>query len=40
MIHREDLAIRCFEDYVARAGRKHADAHFELACFMSGVIRG
>jgi len=31
MIHREDLAIRCFEDYVARAGRKHADAHFELA---------
>jgi len=31
MIHREDLAIRHFEDYVAKAGRKHADAHFELA---------
>ena len=31
MIHREDQAIRCFEDYVAKAGRKHADAHFELA---------
>jgi len=31
MIHREDLAIPCFEGYVAKAGRKHADAHFELA---------
>lgn len=31
MIHREDLAIRCFEDYVAREGGKHADGHFELA---------
>jgi tetratricopeptide (TPR) repeat protein len=31
MIHREDLAIQCFEDYVTKAGRKHADAHFELA---------
>jgi thioredoxin-like negative regulator of GroEL len=31
MIHREDLAIPCFEAYVAKAGRKHADAHFELA---------
>ena len=31
MIHREDLAIQCFEEYVAKAGRKHTDAHFELA---------
>ncbi len=31
MIHREDQAIRCFEEYVAGPGRRHADAHFELA---------
>jgi tetratricopeptide (TPR) repeat protein len=31
MIHREELAIQCFEQYVAGAGRRHADAHFELA---------
>jgi tetratricopeptide (TPR) repeat protein len=31
MIHREHLAIPCFESYVANTGRKHADAHFELA---------
>ena len=31
MIHREELAIRSFEEYVASAGRKHIDAHFELA---------
>jgi hypothetical protein len=31
MIHREDLAIQSFEDYIAKAGRKHTDAHFELA---------
>ena len=31
MIHREELAIQCFEQYVASAGRRHADAHFELA---------
>ena len=31
MIHREDLAIQCFENFVAGAGRKYADAHFELA---------
>src|SRR5512138_2870629 len=31
MIHREELAIQCFEAYVAGAGRKHTDAHFELA---------
>src|SRR6186997_2311708 len=23
MIHREEMAIKCFEDYVAKAGRKH-----------------
>jgi Sulfotransferase family/Tetratricopeptide repeat len=31
MIHREELAIQCFEAYVAGPGRRHADAHFELA---------
>jgi tetratricopeptide (TPR) repeat protein len=31
MIHREELAIQCFEEYVAGRGRRHADAHFELA---------
>lgn len=31
MIHREELAIECFEQYVAGPGRRHADAHFELA---------
>jgi hypothetical protein len=31
MIHREELAIQCFEEYVAGPGRRHADAHFELA---------
>jgi tetratricopeptide (TPR) repeat protein len=31
MIHREDIAIQHFEDYVAGEGRKHTDAHFELA---------
>ncbi|MFO1513512.1 MAG: sulfotransferase [Verrucomicrobiota bacterium] len=31
MIHREELAIQCFEQYVAGVGRRHADAHFELA---------
>lgn len=31
MIHREELAIQCFEQYVAGPGRRHADAHFELA---------
>lgn len=31
MIHREELAIECFEQYVAKSGRRHADAHFELA---------
>ncbi|MEO6033919.1 MAG: sulfotransferase [Verrucomicrobiota bacterium] len=31
MIHREELAIECFEKYVAGPGRRHADAHFELA---------
>lgn len=31
MIHREELAIQCFEQYIAGAGRRHADAHFELA---------
>ena len=31
MIHREEQAIRCFEEYVAGPGRRHADAHFELA---------
>ena len=31
MIHREEMAIECFEKYVATAGRRHADAHFELA---------
>jgi len=31
MIHREELAIQCFEAYVASAGRNHTDAHFELA---------
>lgn len=31
MIHREELAIRCFEEYVAGPGRRHVDAHFELA---------
>ena len=31
MIHREELAIRYFEEYVAKDGCKHADAHFELA---------
>ena len=31
MIHREEQAIQCFEQYVAGAGRRHADAHFELA---------
>ncbi len=31
MIHREEVAILCFEQYVAGAGRRHADAHFELA---------
>jgi thioredoxin-like negative regulator of GroEL len=31
MIYREEKAIRCFEEYVAGSGRRHADAHFELA---------
>ncbi len=31
MIHREELAIECFEEYVAGPGRRHADGHFELA---------
>jgi len=31
MIHREDVAIQCFEEYIAKRGRKHTDAHFELA---------
>ena len=31
MVHREDLAIGYFEEYVAREGQRHADAHFELA---------
>lgn len=31
MIHREEQAIQCFEQYVAGPGRRHADAHFELA---------
>lgn len=31
MIHREEHAIHCFEEYVAGPGRRHADAHFELA---------
>lgn len=31
MIHREELAIECFEKYVTGPGRRHADAHFELA---------
>jgi tetratricopeptide (TPR) repeat protein len=31
MIYREEQAIRCFEEYVAGAGRRHADAYFELA---------
>ena len=31
MIHREELAIECFEKYVSGPGRRHVDAHFELA---------
>ena len=31
MIFREDRAIQCIEEYVAGAGKRHADAHFELA---------
>ena len=31
MIHREELAIESFEQYVAGAGGHNADAHFELA---------
>lgn len=31
MIHREEQAIECFEQYVAGSGHRHADAYFELA---------
>ncbi len=31
MIHREEIAIQCFEEYVSGVGRRHTDAHFELA---------
>jgi tetratricopeptide (TPR) repeat protein len=31
MIYREEHAIQCFKEYVAGPGRRHADAHFELA---------
>ncbi len=31
MIFREDRAIQCIQEYVSTTGKRHADAHFELA---------